>query len=72
MAKLKTEDPSDATRRRMMRAARARFGRRAVLRPVFEHGQWWLSVDVGGEEQLYSVVDAVGGRSIDGFDFEEL
>lgn len=33
----------------------------------FEHGQWWIETDKG---RVYSVVDAVGGAAIDGFDFE--
>jgi hypothetical protein len=34
----------------------------------FEHGQWWVIVP----KKTYFVVDAVGGQSIDGFDFEEV
>lgn len=37
-------------------------------RAFFEHGHWW--VEVIGSGAQYSVVDAAGGRSIDGFDFE--
>lgn len=39
---------------------------------VFEHGQWWVLVPIGGGESTYSVNDAVGGNSADGFDFEEV
>jgi hypothetical protein len=35
----------------------------------FEHGQWWVILSNGA---TYSVVDAVGGKSIDGFDFEQI
>lgn len=34
---------------------------------VFEHGQWWITSDMGRQ---WSVVDATGGDSIDGFSFE--
>ena len=35
---------------------------------VFEHGQWWITIG----RYNYSVVDAVGGDSVDGFGFEEV
>ena len=35
----------------------------------YEHGQWWVCCDDGSQ---YSVVDASGGNSIDGFDFEQV
>lgn len=41
----------------------------------FEHGQWWLTLvptDPEAEDELYSVVDAVGGDSVDGFSFERI
>lgn len=34
----------------------------------FEHGQWWLTCLNCGAQ--WSVVDASGGSSLDGFDFE--
>lgn len=36
---------------------------------VFEHGQWWISASTGAQ---WSVVDATGGTSVDGFDFEQV
>lgn len=36
---------------------------------AFEHGQWWISCKNGAQ---FSVVDAEGGESINGFDFEEV
>lgn len=36
----------------------------------FEHGQWWL-FDIAGD-RTFSVVDADGGDSVDGFAFEEV
>lgn len=42
----------------------------------FEHGQWWVDFHPGAlcddERHTFSVVDAEGGRSTDGFDFEEV
>lgn len=53
---------------RIARAARQRFPRqRRTL--CFEHGQWWLFVS---DDRTFSVVDAEGPGSIDGFDFEEV
>jgi len=37
---------------------------------VFEHGQWWITCDQTGAQ--WSVVDAVGGDSVDGFSFEQV
>lgn len=34
----------------------------------YEHGQWWITDRVTGRQ--WSVVDAEGGKSVDGFDFE--
>lgn len=60
-----------ATEKRVLQAARARFGRSRKLELVafFEHGHWWLKVD--GDEVdravIYDVVD-----TSDGFDFEQV
>ena len=52
----------------LLAAQEALPGRR--LQVDFEHGQWWVTdVDKGGQ---WSVVDAVGGSSVDGFDFERV
>jgi hypothetical protein len=36
----------------------------------FEHGQWWITCMTTGAQ--WSVVDAEGGNSRDGFDFERV
>lgn len=65
---LKTENPK-TSERRILRAARAILGRRP-LSAFYEHGQWWIEDrDTGAQ---WSVVDAEGGRSVDGFDFEQV
>jgi ribosomal protein S27E len=37
---------------------------------VFEHGQWWVTCNACGA--AWSCVDASGGPSVDGFDFEQV
>ena len=45
----------------------------APVSTEYEHGQWWVTAeDTEGTAHVFSVVDAVGGNSIDGFDFEEV
>ena len=72
--KLKTEQNTKVMERRVIAAARAYQPPLAkgmlCLKPFFEHGQWWIeNVDNGAQ---YSVVDAEGGASVDGFDFEQV
>lgn len=65
MLKCETNDPQMAMH--AMRAGEKRFPDK-VLDVVFEHGRWWLvCIDC-----TFSVCDAEGGNSIDGFDFEEV
>ena len=64
----RTEDPKTSVRR-ILRAARAVLGRRG-LSAVYEHGQWWVEHRPSGAQ--WSVVDAEGGGSVDGFDFEQV
>ena len=69
---LKTENPN-TSERRILSAARARLYRPRSRQPLlafFEHGQWWVeNRDTGAQ---WSVVDAEGGQSVDGFDFENV
>ncbi len=45
-------------------------GENANIQTAFEHGHWWVScVDCGAQ---WDAVDAEGGASVDGFDFEEV
>jgi hypothetical protein len=53
----------------VLRAARLFFHTRKVS-ACFEHGQWWVW-DLRNEDN-YSVVDAEGPGSINGFDFEQV
>lgn len=70
---MKTHLPSTvdnaATEKRVLRAARDRFGRsrKLELTAFFEHGHWWIKTDGDDEDRakFYNVVD-----TSDGFDFE--
>jgi len=66
---LKTETNTKRMEKRVLAAARVSLGRRG-LGATFEHGQWWVYSVVSGAQ--WSVVDAEGGPSIDGFDFEQV
>jgi hypothetical protein len=65
--------PSTINRRsiqtRIASAWRTKGGTRAA-NVVYDHGKWWIQVPFTGAE--YSVVDASGPGSVDGFDFEEI
>ena len=70
--KLKTENPRPS----MGQRALASFYETELAKEAhsynadYEHGQWWITdLDTGRQ---WSVVDAVGGRSVDGFDFEQV
>jgi len=66
---LNTETNTLAMERRIRATARAKLGT-SHLRTIFEHGQWWITNSKTGAQ--YSVVDAEGPGSVDGFDFEEV
>lgn len=72
MLKCETNTPQMAGR--IISAAYKRFSNvfvgGGVFDAYFEHGQWWL-FDIASE-RTFSVVDADGGDSVDGFDFEEV
>ena len=68
---------------RIQAVAAIRFPAAATRETFFEHGHWWLRVDMGSDDanmralgdedpQTFDVVDAEGGESLDGFDFEEI
>jgi hypothetical protein len=67
---LLTEQDNPQVRALVERAAAVRFARDkpSRIRPVFEHGQWWVVVEDGRLEgnETYSVVDDTG------LDFEEV
>ncbi len=65
-AVLMCEVNTPAMDRRVAAAARKHFHKRDV-RTNYEHGQWWISLPDGSQ---YSVNDAEGPGTTDGFDFE--
>jgi hypothetical protein len=67
--KLKTER-EDYDQEEIESCARAVLGEERDLCAHFEHGQWWITEPDTGA--AWSVVDAVGGRSVGGFDFEQV
>lgn len=64
---LKTEHNTKEMGKRV-KAAATEFGRGRPSDVFFEHGQWW----VRWGPKTFSVVDAEGPGSIDGFGFEEV
>lgn len=67
---LKCETNTPAICGRILNAACVRFHMSGPFDAYFEHGQWWL-FDISAD-RTYSVVDAEGGESVNGFDFEEV
>lgn len=68
MSALKTETNTTEMWRRVLSAARAHLGLHN-LHADFEHGQWWITARSGAQ---WSVVDAEGPGTTDGFDFEQV
>ena len=70
---LNCETNTPSMERRILSAARRKFHQRKNLHTVFEHGQWYIVREgIGGLTENYSVCDASGIGTIDGFDFELL
>jgi hypothetical protein len=66
---LKTEQNTSKMQKRVLASFRL-WGDdpRAETHAVFEHGHWWvIDTDNGGN---WSVIDATGPGTVDGFDFE--
>jgi len=63
---LNTETNTKAMGQRITKAANAHFGTTGNV-AVFEHGHWWVCRNDGSQ---YSVNDATGPGTTDGFDFE--
>jgi len=68
-ARLKTETNTKRMESAVRGAARKILGKRRI-EADFEHGQWWVTdLDSGAQ---WSVVDAEGGRAVNGLDFEQV
>ena len=80
MAKLKTEQFDFATQTRICDAFKASKVYDSLdvhhIHAAYEHGQWWILVVLNEgndpDNLTFSVNDAEGGDSVDGFDFEEV
>jgi hypothetical protein len=69
-SKLKTEINTPEMEDRVRSAAVAAGIGGAVIQTDFEHGQWWITdIETGAQ---WSVCDATGGDSVDGFSFEQV
>lgn len=66
---LKSEQNTKAMDRQVRQAARAILGNRRID-TTFEHGHWWVTDLRTGAQ--WDAVDAEGGRSVNGFDFEQV
>jgi hypothetical protein len=66
---LKTETNTPEMWKRVLAAARKKL-QKNNLSAGFEHGQWWIIHVMTGAQ--WSVVDAEGPGSVDGFDFEQV
>lgn len=66
MKRLNTEINTETIRRKIIAAAHKHFSS-AGNNAVFEHGRWWICRSNGAQ---YSVIDAEGAGTTDGFDFE--
>ena len=70
---LKTEQDTPDMEASILHAAVSHFTPGAYPRAAFEHGQWWVLVEgEDSEDDIYSVVDAIGPGSTEGFDFERV
>lgn len=71
--KLPSEINNLTMKRRVLAAARKRFRKRSGVKAFFEHGQWWVQVDYYPKYdriETFSVVDATGPGTVNGFYFE--
>lgn len=72
MVKLKCEIDTPEMGERVLAAFESWFDDDTAdsFETTYEHGQWWITRPATGAQ--WSVVDASGGRSVDGFDFEQV
>ena len=80
---LKTERITRTMEARILRAARKALAHHkpCTFEAVFEHSHWWIVISPKGYDQAdfwdkdvynYSVNDAEGPGTVDGFSFEEV
>jgi hypothetical protein len=66
---LKSENPKNAARVLRIFQAQCHPDVTDTYDVCFEHGQLWI---IGTRGDIYSVVDAEGHGSVDGYDFEQV
>ena len=75
---LKTEQNTSVMEKKVLTSARKCFKGYSIednrIFAIFEHGQWWVRFYDEQEERdrTYSVCDAEGTGTFNGFDFEEV
>lgn len=75
---LKCEKNTPSMDKKVLRAAKKNFQGYQIednrIYTIFEHGHWWIRFFDGIEERerTFSVIDAEGIGTVDGFDFEEV
>jgi hypothetical protein len=70
---LNCEKNTKTMQSRIMTVARVHFHQRKNIYSVFEHGQWYIIRENDeGFNSHYSVNDAEGGDSTNGFCFEQI
>jgi len=67
-SKLKSEQQSSKIKSLIIRAFNRICAPRFAFAAIFEHGKWWIM----GDEKTWSVVDAEGIGTYNGFAFEEV
>jgi hypothetical protein len=75
---LKTEQNTPKMEKRVLDAAQQNFKHCQIednrIHTIFEHGQWWIRFydEILETERTFSVIDAEGYGTINGFNFEEV
>ena len=69
---LKCERNTKTMESMVLAAARKYFGHRKGISAAFEHGQWYIFRDNGEETENYSVCDAEGYGTVNGFSFDRI
>ena len=70
---LKCERNTKAMASKVLTAARVHFRQRKNISATYEHGQWYIiRIDENGDCHNYSVCDAEGIGTTNGFSFEHI
>jgi len=71
---LRCETNTPTMEKKVLTAGRVHFRQRKNIHAVFEHGQWWIKrvSPLYYTDEIYSVIDAVGTGTTNGFGFEKV